>query len=112
MSKNNFMQMYDNTLKKAEKVLNAPYDDKFLKLYEAYSESLKQLTQVIKTVDDKEQVSEETKNLLDIHKKVEDKLIAEKDGLFSKIRTTICREHLQHKYYSKSLKSSLVDRKS
>ncbi|PLX71047.1 MAG: hypothetical protein C0602_03165 [Denitrovibrio sp.] len=112
MSKNNFIQMYDNTIKKAEIVLNAPYDDNFMKLYEAYSSSLKQLTQVMKTLDDKQKVSEETKHILDVHKKVEDKLLAEKEGLFKKIRSTICREHIRHKYYSKSIKSSLVDRKS
>jgi len=112
MPKNNFTQMYDNTLKKAELFLNASYDDEFMNLYEAYSSSLKQLTQVIVILEDKEMYADQIKNLLGVHKKVEDRLIAEKDGIFKNIRTTICREHIQHKYYSKSIKSSLVDRKS
>jgi len=104
--------MYDNTIKKADVFLNTPYDDEFMKEYEAYSSSLKQLTQVMETLDEKVQYEDEIKKLLVVHKKVEDRLISEKDGIFKKIRTAICREHIQHKYYSKSIKSSLVDRKS
>ncbi|PLX69817.1 MAG: hypothetical protein C0603_02470 [Denitrovibrio sp.] len=112
MSKINFLQIYNNALKKADEFLNSEMDENFLKRYEAYSTSLEQLTQILKEIENKDEVKSETEKILEVHKKVEDRLISEKDGLFKNIRTLICREHIQHKYYSKSIKSTLVDRKS
>ena len=96
----------------ADIFINAPFDQDFLQKYEAYSTSLKQLTQILKKIADKEDLKDRIDILLGVHKKVEDRLVKEKECLLKDIRTTICREHVRHKYYSKTIKSTLVDRQS
>jgi len=103
--------MYDNTTKKANAFLNAGPDADILKLYKHYSASLKQLTQVLKALENKDEVKQQVEILLEIHEKVEEKLVSEKDSAYEKIRTTLCREQLRHKYHSGNIKSSLVNRK-
>jgi len=112
MSKIEFQQIYNNTKKNAENFLNSDSDQSLLTKYESYSSSLKQLTQVLRQLEDKEEVRDYIDSLLLIHKEVEDRLIKEKESLFKNIRSTLCREHVRHKYYTKSIKSNLVDRKS
>jgi len=112
MSKINFLQIYDNTIKNANEFINSKVDDDFMKKYDTYSSSLQQLTQTLKEIENRDEVKEETENILVLHKKVEDKLVSEKDSLFKNIRSLICREHIRHKYYSESIKSTLVDRQS
>lgn len=104
--------MFNNTVKKADVFLESSVQDDFLKKYDTYSSSLKQLTQVLKNIENKDEIREQIDGMLEIHKKVEERLIKEKDCLFKDIRTAICREHLRHKYQSKSIRSTLVDRRS
>jgi hypothetical protein len=111
MSKYDFLQLFDNTIKKADKFLTSPSDESMLKAYGIYSSSLKQLTQVLKALDDKDEIRPEIEHLLKVHKDVENRLIKEKESLFKTIRSTLCRAHVRHKYHSDNIKSSLVDRK-
>lgn len=112
MSRKNFDNLYNEVLKKAETFLSAPADEELLKKYKQYSYSIKQIVQIIDSMEDRELVRPELDNLLSAHKKVEDRLVTERDNVFKKIRSTLCREHLKNKYYSESISRTLVDKKS
>lgn len=112
MSINDFHNIYDVVMTKAEAFLSSPADSDLLKSYKIYSSSFKQITQILNSLENKDSIRPQIENLLTVHKKVEDRLLSEKDSVFKKIRTTLCREHLKNKYYSKNINKSLIDKKS
>jgi len=112
MRKNDFIHIYDEIIKKAEEVIATDNHIDLLRTYDTYKSYLKQLTQILKDVEDKSDIKKEINSVKEVHNKVVERLVKEKDGLFKTIRTDICREHVRKKYNAKSQKSSLINKKT
>ncbi|WP_148214159.1 hypothetical protein ACMC5U_05210 [Deferribacteres bacterium DY0609] len=97
--------------KKAEAVINAEEHENLIKNYDSYKSCMKQLTQILKEINDKDDLRVEIESVETLHGRVIERLVKEKEGLFKNIRTKICREHVRKKYSSKSQKASLINKK-
>lgn len=112
MRKNDFITITEELIKIGEALIASSSNAEILRKHKTYSSCLKQLTQILSDIEDKTEISGYIEKVEEMNKSVEEKLIAEKNGIFKNIRTGICREHIRKKYNSKSQKSSLINKKS
>lgn len=107
-----FAIIYKQTLKLSTDLLSRPFDDSFFQYFEIYANSMKQLIQIINNMPEKnEKVILQIKNLLDVHKKVVNKLIQDKNTISEKINKTIRKEHIRQKYYTQNIEAALLNKK-
>jgi len=112
MRKNDFLQIYEEIMKKAEEVKSSVGSVEILANYKIYKSYLKQITQILKDIDDKSDLQDQINDIRNVNENVLKALRDEKDGLFKNIRSNICREHLRKKYDAESQKSSLINKKA
>jgi hypothetical protein len=112
MRKNDFLQIYEEIMKKAEELTSASGSAEVLAKYKIYKSYLKQITQILKEIDDKSEIQTQIEDIRNLNENVLKSLRNEKEGLFKNIRTNICREHLRKKYDAENQKSSLINKKA
>jgi hypothetical protein len=112
MSQSDFHVIFKQTYEYANDLTQREFDDSFLDKYQTYSSYISQLIQILEKMPVKtEEVETQIKNLLAVHKKVEDRLSREKTEIGKKISSKICKEHIKQKYTTKSIKSALLNKK-
>ena len=111
MSKNDFKQLYAELTKIHEQFMDTISSEELLRKASSYQSCLKQLTQILSAIDDKESLLEDIENVESMNRDLEAKLMSEKDDIHSDIRRNSCREHIRKKYVAKDGKSSLINRK-
>ena len=112
MTKSDFDKIYSETLSTANKLLEMPVGDSYLKVIEVFNNNMDQINQMIKSDPNTLKHNKEMlEKLKEVHESVLKKMTKEKDAIMEYIKGQNAKVNVNRKYYNTKGSAGIVNRK-